>query len=201
MTEELNQAITPDVPVTAIVPDAVEVYTKDFVEKLKQEKSAALQATREVKEQNRLMIDEKMRAENNYKGIAEAREKEANEWRNKYEQKEKMIQEAAKRSSMKKELRKLGFDGPDDSSESLLKLANFERINIDMETNVVTGAAEESRIIAQRFPQLFGVTPVGVNQASPVGRPTALTLDDWKKLPADERRKRQNELYTNLGVR
>ena len=168
-------------------------------QKLLKEKRNAMTRIQELesvlkqKEENALLEKEE------YKTLAERREKELIEEREKSQQLVDRITSAKKKTALKRELTKLGLEDKY-FSESIYG-GYLNSIQIDGETEVVTGADEAAKSIFEKFPPLFSGSSVKANHAAPSeGGLQTLTYETWKNLPREEKAKRSSELQKNLGL-
>lgn len=178
-------------------------YSSDFVEKLKKEKeNFRTQAQKRDEELENFKAEQKSREENalkekeDFKQLYENKAKELEEAQGKLQATNLEKLDANKRSELKKELSKLGINP--DYADKATRLADLGQIKIDKETGVMYGTDSVAKHLADEWPTLFGTTTESVSQRSPeMPSPTgALTLDEWKKLPYDERKKREGELLS-----
>jgi len=175
-------------------------YDEAFVMRLMNEKKAAVARAREFEQIAEQREREKMMAQENWKALYEEEQKKSTTWQEKYEQQNSVLINAAKQSAVKKELVKLGIQ--DTKAEKVLKLVDFKTLDYDRDSGVVSGASIAAKSIAEDYPELFGPSRVGVNQSATQGLGAGeLTLEAWKKLPYDERKKLEPELYKTLGVK
>lgn len=176
------------------------IYYEDFVQKTIQEKKNAIDRLKELENENKKLKEEELIKKQNWEEMARQKEIEANEWKNKYQEKEQLIVKAAKAGALKKELSKLGCR--DNAAERLVKLVDLNKIEYDAESGVVTGVMNSAKMLSEEFPELFGVSKVGVNQSAPVGTFQGdLTIEAYNKLPYAERQKVREQLYSNLGLK
>jgi len=174
------------------------IRNEAFLNKVLHEKKNAVERLRKLEDENKSLREEELKRQENYKLLAEEKDKELTELRSKYNEREKLIVDSSKLSAVKKELTKLGCDAK--YLDKAIKFVNLDNLQYDHDTGVVAGTMEAAKAVQEELPPFFGNTGVGVNQSAPAGAPSELTLEGWKKLPYEERKKRQNELYTNLGI-
>lgn len=184
------------------------VYDSSFVDKLKGEKENFRNA-------NQKLADEVAQLKADAKNKADAALKEKEDWKTLYEQQktenesltgklgsaENQRLDAKKETELKKELTKLGLDPK--YADKAVKLGNLESVKIDKDTGVIYGAEVVAKSLSEDWPALFGSTPTEkVSQSAPaIPSPTgALSMDEWKKLPYDERKKREGEMMQNEGI-
>lgn len=171
----------------------------DLVKKLLKEKNNQKKRIAELEEERRLVEQQKLIETENFKALYEQRDQELQNIKAQYEQQKNEMTNAAKRSAVKKELQKLGCQTQ--YVDRLLNLANMENVNFDSETRVVTGHTEVARMLSEEMKPLFGNANVGVNQSSPVGTPSNLSIEEWKKLPYDQRKKTYAQVMESMGVK
>lgn len=177
-----------------------------LVDKILKEKKNAMERLRTLEVENQTYKqklteheESKLVEEKKFVEIAEKRKQEADQWKQKYDESQKFITESIKQGAIKQELIKLGID-PKYSNEAI-KLIDLGKVHFDSETKTVIGAEDEAKILAEKFPPLFGGTGARASHEAPgTGKPAQLTLEEWKKLPYDERKKRESELYSTLGI-
>lgn len=183
-------------------------YNPEFVNKLKKEKENFRSETQKLRDQIAEM--QKAQAEREEKEL-----KEKEDWKTLYE-KTKAENEALtgklssaeqlkvvskKESEVKKELAKLGVKP--EYADRAAKLVNLDSVKFDKETGVVYGAEVVAKTLSEDWPDLFGagstatVTQSAPNSPAPSG---ALSLEDWKRLPYDERKKREGDVMASAGV-
>lgn len=189
--------------------DSEKVYDSSFVEKLKGEKDNFRNANQSLRDEL-----EQMKAEQ--KAREEAALKEKEDWKTLYEKTkleketlegklgsaEMLRQNAKKESELKSELAKLGVKPQ--YVERASKLANLDSVKIDKETGVIYGAEVVAKALSEDWPDLFGpgqsekVEQQAPGSVAPTG---ALSLEEWQKLPYEERKKREGEMMVSQGVK
>jgi len=189
-----------------IPPEKKEFKSEAFVNKVLEEKKNTVLKNRELMDENlalkaRLKDEEekKLLEKEDFKKWGEKKEIEANEWKQKYEDSQTTIEKSIKKGAVKNELVKLGIDQK--YINDTIKLVNIDNIQYDNDSKTVVGAEDEAKALAEKFPPLFGTNKAGVNHDAPQGdsfRP--ITLEEWKKLPYEEAKKRKPDLYKNLGI-
>jgi len=177
----------------------------DHIQKLLKEKQNWQSKSRTLEEENAIIkakLKEKEELElinqKKYQEVAEIKKKEADEWKQKYEQTEQRIVTATKASAVKAELLKMGLN-PQYAAE-MIKLADLNSLHYDDESRVVTGTEEVAKSLYEKFPPLFGKGKPGVSHDAPQGGGGRLTMQEWKALPREEQLKREPELYATLGI-
>lgn len=182
------------------------VYDESFIAKLKGEKD-------NFRTSNAKLLAKVEELENSIKSKEEAALKEKEDWKTLFEQKAKEVEtltgtiqltekeklEGVKKTELKKELTKLGINPV--FVDQATKLADLDSVKIDKETGVVYGADVVAKTLSEEWKPLFGETTPGVTQNAPEA-PTLtgkLSLDEWQKLPYDERKKREGELQSSMG--
>jgi hypothetical protein len=191
---------------TTVVPtgretqvDSEPIRNEAFLNKVLHEKKTAVEKLKQYESENKVLRENELKRNENYKLLSEEREKEVAEWKAKYTNQTDMLTRSSKTTALKKELTKLGCDAK--YLDKAVKMVSLDNIQYDDATGVVTGQLEAAKAIQEELPPLFGTLNVGVNQSIPAGTPTTLTLEAWKQLPPDEKVKRKAELYQNLDIR
>lgn len=176
-------------------------------EKLKAEQERAKKAQEEADRKERELlefkkqIEEKSRLElegkNDFKGLYQKTVKELEDMRETARiQKEKAIEEK-KYQMLSNKLRELGVK--ERYQERVLKLANIKAVGVDESSGLFYGQELEAERVKSEFPDLFGEKKELPGGAKIEKKDTLtggkLTLEEWKKLPYDERKKREQELF------
>jgi hypothetical protein len=176
-----------------------------LVDKILKEKKNAMEKLRMLEQENltfKAKLSEyeenKLVEEKKFVEIAEKRKQEADQWKAKYDESQRFITESIKTGAVKNELIKLGID-PKYSNEAI-RLIDLGKIHYDNETKTVVGAEDEAKILYEKFPPLFGTQGARASHDAPASKTAQLTLEEWKKLPYEERKKREGDLYTSLGI-
>ena len=183
-----------------------ESYSTEFVTKLKKEKDNFRSETQSLR-------DKIAEMEANQKAREEQELKEKEDWKTLFEKanEEKKNLEgklttvadrelsAKKESELKKELAKLGVK--QNYVEKAAKLAQLDSVKIDNETGVIYGADVVAKTLSEEWPDLFGSGASETVRQSAPQTPTStgvLSLDEWQKLPYEERKKREGDLLAGL---
>lgn len=175
-------------------------------EKLKKEKDnyrEALQREREEKERLTTLLkqkeEEELKLKENYKEIASIKEREALDWKSKFETREKELVDVAKLSQVKKELEKMGAQNS--SVDALIKLADLNQVKYDPETRVVYNADLVAKSIKEALPQAFGVPSEKVDESAPkITDVSSLDIEGFSKLSLKEKKEKQFELMKAMGL-
>lgn len=173
-------------------------YSREFVEKVLNEKKNAMESLRQMQSEVKRRDEEKLLADKKYEELAETRLSEINDWKTKYETSQKTIQNSMKTSVLKKELTKLGCHP--EYIDKAVRFADLNEINYDTETGVVSGADNIAKSISEELKPFFGNQAVGTNQSAPVGTPKTMSIEDWKRLPYEERQKHKAAVYASHGI-
>lgn len=187
---------------TSGAPDdkKTETYNKDFVEKLLNEKKNYQSKVSELESQLKAKAETELKEKEQWKTLFETKSKEVEELTTKLSTIEQHRIEQTKQSELKKELGKLGIKSS--YVDRAVKLADLSSIKMDAETGTIYGADVTAKTLASDWPDLFGsAPPAGTN--SDAGKPPStsiLSLEDWAKLPYEERKKREGEVLAKLGV-
>lgn len=168
------------------------------LEKVLHEKKNAMARIKELEAQVKLESDEKLKIKEDWKALAEQREKDAKEWKDKYTSLEAKLDTSAKKSELQKELAKMGADAK--SIDSLLKLADLSLLKVDQEHGVVLGAAEVAKKIKEEIPLAFGKQNNSVNNDAPELNNGELTIEAYKKMTPEERKKNRAAIYKANGI-
>jgi hypothetical protein len=180
-------------------------YSKSFVDKLLSEKknvsstNQALQAEieslrKQIKDRN----ESELKEQSKWKELYELEKEESGSWKSRFEDQHKTIEKGLKTRELRKELVKLGIDTT--VIEKVDKLADFESIKVDPETKICIGADTQAKLIYDEWPKLFGNTAVGTNHDAPETAKRPITLEEWKKLPPEDKKKRKPDLFDSLGI-
>jgi len=202
--ENVNPAGDIQEPAAPVQPtptqDASEnpIRNEAFLNKVLHEKKSAMERLQKLESENKLYRENELKRQDNYKLLVEEKDKELTDLRERMKSREDLIVKATKTSAIKKELTNLGCDAK--YLDKATQFVNLENINYDESTGVVTGQLEAAKAVQEELPPFFGSMNVGVNQNAPAGHPTPLTIEAWKQLPHEERKKRQGELYQNLNI-
>lgn len=180
-------------------PSGAGKETNSHLEKILKEKKNAMERVRELETKLKEESDAKLIEKENWKTLAEMKDKEAKEWQEKYTSAQRLIEDSAKISEIRTELSKLGLN--QGYMDVAMKLADTTSVVFDKENKIVTGAENVARMIREKVPVFFQKTNPGVDHSAPAGSPGKLTIEDFKKLPLDEKRKREKELYENMGIK
>lgn len=82
-----------------------------------------------------------------------------------------------------------------------IKLVDLNKVSIDNDTQIVLGAADQAKYLAEKFQPLFGRSSVGVDHSMPTGNAVPpLTIEEFRKLPLDQQKARREELYQAHGI-
>jgi hypothetical protein len=167
------------------------------VEKLLKErnnyKARALESEAKLKS-----FEEKSLIENEeFKTLAESKTKELEEERKEKQRLLDLVATGKKTAALKSELAKLGIG--ETYVNQAVKLANLDDIKVDSEFNAVVGADAVAQSIKEAVPVLFGSNE-RVSNSAPEGTTEKLTLEAYKKLSPEDKKKRRAELEANLGI-
>lgn len=147
---------------------------KEDFSKLKTEKdnwrkkAQELEAQLKAKETNELKIKE------DFKSLAEQREKEANEWKSKFETKLKEDEDNLKKTHVRREFRKHGVS--DEVVDTLINLVNINDVKYDPETKSVWGHEEQVKAVKLKLPMAFGSGTPSPAQTPPALDPAKLDI-------------------------
>jgi hypothetical protein len=172
-------------------------YSKDFVSKLMTEKKNWAEKAKTLEMELKQKNEQKMLEEKRFEELAAQREKELKEWQEKHLTLQSKIKETHKTSELKKELLKLGIDTK--YLDDTIKLADISKITYDDETGIITGAEHIAKSLQEKFSPLFGVK-TNANHQAPSATHTPLSLDDFKKLSPEDKKKFSGDIYAQLGI-
>ena len=193
------------VPVDAQEPSSAdsnqpESTLPDHFKKVLKEKKNAMERVRELETRLKQTEEKEMIRKEEFKSLAETKEREANEWKTKFESTNKLIRDGLKVNKVRDELGKLGMQ-PQYMNHAL-RMIDLNTIDVDEDTKVVTGHDSAAKMLQETFPPLFSSRPTNVSGAAPAtGAPQTLTLEEWKKLPNDQKRAREKDLYETMGIK
>ena len=214
---ELNQDTSGSTPATSGAGESTsstatsgvgDESTKQY-EKLLKEKQNYAKSTAELKaELEEFRNKEKQREEaeliktQQHEKVIELRNKELEETKNELLNYRKRESEGRKSIAVLSELKKLGFVDTESNKEIVMKLLDKKDVEIDPTTNTVLGADLSAKVFFEKYNNLglFGKTVPGVNQNSPQGFASPLTLEEWRKLPMEEQVKSKSEVEATLGI-
>ncbi len=177
------------------------VYNEDFVNKLKGEKDNFRKRIEQLEAEKRESEERALKEKEDYKTLYEKTKAENEQLTGKLGSAEQQRLDAKKASELKSELAKLGVKPQ--YAEKAVKLANLDSVKIDKDSGVIYGAEVVAKSLSEDWPDLFGsgssekVTQNAPATPTPTG---ALSLEEWQKLPYDERRKREGEMMQTMGI-
>ena len=188
-----------------------DTYSKDFVDKVLNEKKNAMATLAELKQkvntyeaQLKEAEEARLKEKEDWKGYAENKAKEAQGWQEKYQGLEQKLQTQVKIGAVRREFEKLGVkDGR--VVESVVPLLKLDAIKYDENTQTVIGADEEVLRLKETLPQLFAVqSSAGVNHNAPTGSPSAYTVEKLNEMARNgasikEIREYQKQLMTQFA--
>lgn len=171
-------------------------------EKLLKEKRNAMSRVAELEAQIQSMKDEKLTEKEEYKTLAEQRQKRVQELEQQVTADKKLREKARKVSAVKKHLVSMGLQ-PKHEEIVLNKLLDVEDLVIDPDTNAVLGAEEKAKTFRQSFADLgfFGKQGPGVNQDAPLvpdgNSSNSGTGGDLSKLSREQLRDKLADTFKN----
>lgn len=190
--DEKSSADSVDNGQQSIEKDDVITMKKSTYEKLLKEKKNVSAENQTLRQKMNAEIEEKLKEQQQWKQIAELREKEVSELKENLSLKEKKEKDSMKLSSLKKELKKLGMD--ERYLDSDLVTSRLDAVQIDSETNLTAGADLIANQIKNAYAPLFGQSIAGVDSSAPDTSTGSLSYDEWLKLPLAEQRKRMKDV-------
>lgn len=141
-----------------------------------------------------------LKAKEDYKALAELKDTQAKEWESKFnalngqvQEKDNLIKTSQKKGAIRKELIANGLD--EKAVDTTMKLIDLDSVKFDEDANAFYGVETAVKSVREQLPALFG-NPVNIPGGNaPGGKPAGkLTLETWKALPLEERKKRQHEV-------
>jgi hypothetical protein len=181
--------------------ESEKVYNEGFVNKLKGEKDNLRKRIEQLEAEKRESEEKALKEKEDYKTLYEKTKLENESLTGKLDSAENLRLNAKKESELKSELAKLGVKPS--YAEKAVKLANLDSIKLDKDSGVIYGAEVVAKSLSEDWPDLFGSQSTEkVTQTAPASPTTtgALSLEQWQKLPYDERRKREGEMLQTMGV-
>lgn len=147
------------------------------VEKLLREKKNTMEALRKSEEARKKLEEEKLIANQQWKEIAEASKREAEEIKTKYMGLEENLRGAKVNSVLRDELVRLGLNA--EHIDTALKLTDKSLVQVDSDTGVVIGAAEAAKAFQTKHASLgfFNRRPISGNHPAP-----SMNIDKQKTL-------------------
>lgn len=211
MPEATNQSTTTDATTpppsetntkastTQVMPEGVK--NLDAYEKVLIEKRNAMAKARELEEKLERLETERLKEKEDYKAMYEMSQKKLKEYETVLATEKENKTRAIKLTAVKKEFEKMGLKDSQ-AAETLFPLIDINTLKYDEEHSVVLGAEDEARRIKERLPQVFGAGTSTARAAhdAPTGTTGAITLDAWKKMSPQDRKKYEPELYKSMGV-
>jgi endo-1,4-beta-mannosidase len=169
-------------------PEAKSSYDKEFVEKLLTEKKNAMKGLDEIKSklsayeaQIKEVEEQRLKEKEDFKTIAQIKEKESIEWKAKYGALEAKLQTSAKLGAIKKEFEKMGLRDAK-AVDMLLNLVRSEHLKYDEENQIVIGAEDEARRIKESIPMVFAANASKMNHDAANATPGALSVEGLQDL-------------------
>lgn len=172
--------------------DDVITMKKSTYEKLLREKKNVSAENTQLKSKIQLENEEKLKEQQQWQSIAEMREKELNEEKEKNALFQKKEKDAIKFAALKTELKGMGMD--ENFLDSDLVRSQIEKVQIDSETKLCAGADLIAKEIKQHYSPLFGNNVAGIDSSSPDAGHSSLSYDEWLKLPLSDQKKRMHEV-------
>lgn len=182
-------------------------YNPEFVQKVLKEKKNYATKAQQIQEENEALRkqleqikEQDLKNKEEYKTLYENKLSEVNEWKEKYTSQQKEIENGIKRSQLRNELTKLGIKPA--YLEKAVNLADLNYVKYDSDAKLVLGADDQARLISEEWKDLFGGNQSRPNHDSPDinSKNGAITLEEWKKLPFEEQKKRMKDVAANMGL-
>jgi hypothetical protein len=141
------------------------------LEKALKEKRNAMEKSRELEAQLKKLSEEKLVQNQQWKDLAEQREKELIEVKQRESAKDQKLKDAKINSSLRNELLKFGMNAA--MIDYALRLVDKSKIQVDPETEVVLGADQVAKEFHSTFSgqSFFGTQTPGVSHKAPDNRP------------------------------
>lgn len=184
-----------------------EDQSNKFTEKLLKEKKNTVMRNQalekeleELKQWKAEAEESRLKEQEKWKEMYEKRDIEKKELLEKLNQTEKSIFDGHKVNALKSELNKLGIK--ENYLEKAVKLVDLDSIRLDNETSTVVNADEHAKAIYDEWSDLFGQSNTNVSHDStdPVGTSGPMSIEDWRKLPLAEKKKRQADVFKANGI-
>jgi hypothetical protein len=175
-------------------PQAVLAKNKELLQKLaeeKAEKEKLIQEREEREREAREREEAALRAQGDYKTLAENLQKEKDELLKREKEKNEQLAKGIKLSAVQTELQKLGIN-PDRISVAM-RLVEIGTVKYDDALKIVSGADVEAQRLKAMMPELFSQRDAeGMDHEQPHGgSPAKMSLEEFRRLPKDK----QKELY------
>ena len=171
----------------------------DAFHKLLKEKKNAMARIQELETQIKERERTDLVKKEEWKTLAEQREKEIQEITDRLNTREQEIAKSIKMGEVRKELIKLGAENQ--YIDQAMRLIDFETVSYDTETGTVSGADSAAMVVKETLPPLFGSSGARADHSAPAGVGKPLTLEEWKQLPYEEQQKRKAELFEGMGIK
>ena len=153
-----------------------EKNTNPHIEKILKEKKNAMERIRELEAKLKNEEDAKLIEKENWKTLAEQKDKEAKDWQEKFTSAQRMIEDSAKISEIKNELLKNGLN--QGYVDVAMKLVDLNSVIFDRENKIVTGTENAVKMIKEKVPVLFQKQTPGVDHSAPAsGNTGKLTIE------------------------
>lgn len=175
------------------------------VETMKTQQDLLLKENTTLKEQIDKKEEEKkekekksLEGEGNFKELYQQSQKAIEELKLKEESRKQRETEEKKAEAIFEEVRKLGLK--ESYGDKIKRLINTKSVGIDNESGIVFGHENEAERIKTEFPDIFGEKKVIDNPIDKTKKDKTktegekLTLEEWQKLPHNEKMKRRHEL-------
>ena len=198
MSEQVENKIPEESKIEEPKMEEPKMEENPLLHKFKKEKDNWKNRAAEMEAELNRIKNERLKEKEDYKALYESSEERYNLLKNDYETKNKMIHESNKRNSLRTELERMGCQR--EYLDKALKFANMENISYDDETGTVTGHIEVAKSLSEELRPFFSHSSPGVDQAAPVGGPNDMTVEAYKNLSPEERKKAKPQLYKNLGI-
>lgn len=171
---------------------------RDQAKKAQEDAEKARKELEEVRKAQEEAEKKKLEDKNDFKGLYQKAVTELEETRKKQLEQQTKLQEEKKGNALLKHLQSIGIK--EEYKDKALRLANIKAVGVDETNGMIYGHEAESERVKKEFPDLFGEkstlppsNKVEKNDKPPGGK---LTIEDWKKLPYDKRREREQELFS-----
>lgn len=176
----------PPNPPAPVVPEPEPTVDKAAFQRLQNDLFKEREEKRKANEELKKIKDEDLKKNNDYKAFAESKEKEATEYKDKYERLNSSIDDQAKMNAVKTAAIKLGLvDGALDDLDTIdFKDVIVERTSTG-KLNVIGANSAADRLKVQK-PHWFGNKPPNINPNAPTvinagGKVTEKELQELEK--------------------
>lgn len=141
---------------------------------------------------------EDLEKQEKYKELYEIEKKRSEERDQELAQLKELTTTSKKLGALRDELEKLGCNKQ--YLDKAIKFADMNKIIVDDETGVITGADLQAKLVSEDVPPFFQPSKVGVSHQAPAGLAKPISIEDWQKLSYEDRQKLKKEVYEQHGI-